>query len=229
MYNWFLDFVFPKKCVGCKTDGAFLCANCEGKIEYLTTQVCIVCQKPSIKGFTHPSCVTIYTPERLYSPFVYRGVVRNAILETKYSGAFAVLAPLLDIFIESVNESSLEIGNKAQIIPIPLHKSRYAKRGFNQAEYIANKISQEFKVSCRTDILQRIVNTKSQVGLDKNQRRENVANAFGINPKNLAMIKDCDIVLVDDVGTSGATMLSASRALKKAGCRYIYCICLAKD
>lgn len=229
IYNWILDFVFPKKCVGCKIDGSFLCSACEGKIEYLTTQVCLVCQKPSVKGFTHPNCATIYTPERLYSPFVYKGVIRNAILETKYSGAFAVLDPLLNIFVEAVLESALEIGDKAIVIPIPLHRSRYTKRGFNQAEYIASKIADAFNVPCHTNILQRIVNTKSQVGLDKEARRENVKNAFGINPKTSSILKDSDIVLVDDVGTSGATMLSASKALKRAGCRYIYCLCLAKD
>ncbi|PIS23033.1 hypothetical protein COT49_02415 [candidate division WWE3 bacterium CG08_land_8_20_14_0_20_40_13] len=223
------DLLFPAFCVGCKKEGQFLCPSCESKIDYFTKEICIVCQKPSIKGFTHHTCATKFTPERIYSVFFYHGIVRKAILSAKYGKAYKALDPLIDIFSESIAESGVDFGLESIVIPIPLHFLRKIDRGYNQAEYIADRLAKYFHLKIDTTALKRQTFTSKQAKLTKVERKRNVENAFVVSADRVSQVKGKDIVLVDDIETSGATMLSASKALKQAGCRYIYCIAFSKD
>jgi ComF family protein len=229
LINAVFDFLFPSFCVGCKKEGMLLCPSCESKIDYFTTDICIVCQKSSTKGFTHQTCSTKYTPHRIYCGFLYTGVVRKAILMAKYGMRYKALDPLAEIFIEDIRESGVDFGTDSLVIPIPLHFWRRLSRGYNQAEYIAQKLAKSFNLPLVSSVLKRTIFTKKQAQLTKLERKENVKNAFVVPSNKINQIKGRDIVLVDDIETSGATMLSASRALKLAGCRYIYCVAFSKD
>lgn len=111
--------------------------------------------------------------------------------------------------------------NDVIIVPVPLHPKKLRKRGYNQASLIADSISLACQDSgCKTyefhnDILERIVDTRSQAGLHKKERQINVKNAFLV--KFEAKISGRHVVLVDDVFTTGATVSECAKALKKAG------------
>jgi len=232
-FGVFLELVwevfFPKKCFGCGKPGFDFCPSCELNIPNFSLEICVVCQKYSPKGFTHLLCSTPHTPERFYSPFCYKGSLRKAILNSKYKGYYKALDKPIELFLEDIKEAGLEFGQDALVIPIPLFITRYLKRGYNQAEYIAEAFCKEFGLKIVCNALKRAYPTKKQASLSKKQRLENLKDALFVAENKKMEILGKDIILIDDIETTGATMLSASKALKVAGCRYIYCISLAKD
>ncbi len=112
------------------------------------------------------------------------------------------------------------------IIPIPLHKSRLKWRGFNQSELIANELSKNIGLPAIANILIRVKKTKDQTQLSKEERISNIQNAFQI--KNPAEISGKNIILLDDVYTSGATMEAAAKTLKEGGAKKIIGLVIAK-
>jgi len=113
------------------------------------------------------------------------------------------------------------------LVPLPLHPSREKERGFNQSELLAEIISKTFNLPLEKNILIRAKNTRAQAELtDWEERQANLQNAFTVaDPENL---KGKNIILVDDVYTSGATMSAAAETLHKAGAKKIIGLVLAK-
>ena len=111
------------------------------------------------------------------------------------------------------------------LIPIPLYKRRYLERGYNQSTLLARGIAQVIDGSLREDVLIRKRPTRSQTGLSHEERQQNVASAFSIN--NPEYITEKPILLIDDVMTTGATILSAAKVLHEAGAGSIHVATLA--
>ena len=139
-----LDFLFPKRCVGCGSLGRYLCNRCSGTIQY-AQQICPMCEKPAIDGVTHPRCKTRYSIDGVTSFFRYDGVVKKAIKSLKYrfvsdlSSEFVVLMTRSSFF-DRTNDLNSKLLH-ATLVPIPLHPSRLRERGFNQAEVIGRIIA----------------------------------------------------------------------------------------
>lgn len=221
----FLDLIFPPKCVGCKKFGTVICPTCRENIEIDAFKKCIVCQKPTIKGFTHTSCINLYTPERLIALYSYKGSVKNFILRGKFGPKFFYLFDyLIDLSLPVLIEFGISFGCNALIIPMPLHKERLTYRGFNQSELIADALSKKLVLPVNKKALVRSKKGLVQAHLTKIDRKKNVESAFEVRTS----IKGRDIILVDDVCTTGATFLSAAKALKAAGARFVWCFALAK-
>ena len=124
-----------------------------------------------------------------------------------------------------INQSTNKLINYL-IVPIPLHSKRRRERGFNQAELLAKTISENLGL-LPTNALERTKNTKAQAKLKKSEcREENVAGCFKI--KNPESVRDKNIILVDDVFTSGATMNEAVKILKENGAKRIIALVAAK-
>ena len=109
------------------------------------------------------------------------------------------------------------------VIPVPLHKKRLKRRGFNQAELIAKEIGRRLEVPVEPDMVFRIVNTRPQKELNEKERHKNLKNAFKIS-KNVVKLKK--IILVDDIYTTGATADAIARLLLRAGVEKIYVVIL---
>ena len=106
-----------------------------------------------------------------------------------------------------------------EIIPVPLHPSRFRKRGYNQAEILAAELGDRFDIPVRTDVLYRIRKTSPQKLLGRTERMRNLKGAFGVS----ASWKPCkNVLLVDDIYTTGATLERAARVLKKAGVQKVF-------
>ena len=103
-------------------------------------------------------------------------------------------------------------------VPVPLHKSKLRERTYNQSDYICRGISKELNIKPLEKCLARTRYTKTQTKLSITEREENVRGAFALNPKYGDLIKGKNIILVDDVITTGSTILECARVLKENGC-----------
>lgn len=225
-HELWLNLIFPKKCLGCGIIQRYLCLKCTETIETNYTQRCIVCQKPSMLGFTHPKCQTKFTPNRLVTAFRYQdNLLSKAIKIGKYHFIQEIFIELAQIshpiLLENINNIALY-----KIIPIPLHKSRLKWRGFNQSEILSRLYSNNNKTLGIVLSLARVRKTKPQKDLSAVDRRRNVAESFSVFSNNNKVTK---VLLIDDITTSGATFLEATKALKKTGVKEVICFALTQD
>ena len=138
-----------------------------------------------------------------------------------------------ELFIKTIESREARSGFAKQskdnlvLIPIPLYKSKLRKRGYNQAQLLALGLSKKLNIPM-IDILIRVKNTRSQVGLERKKRIENIAGAFSISP-NILISQYLNIFLVDDVLTTGSTLLEAANVLKRNGAKKVWGIALARD
>ncbi len=187
-----------------------------------------VLEKKAVRIFsnTNPKCI---------APFPYnQKLIRNAVHTAKYQSHERSARLLGEILVPYVLE---EIAEKRMfedfiniiVIPVPLHKKRVHERGFNQSERIAKAFIKQINdknITLNTNSLIRNKNTKSQtMTKNKKDRYENMKNAFKVvNAKN---IYKKDIILLDDVITTGATLGSAKQTLEKAGAKSVLCVAVA--
>jgi competence protein ComFC len=239
----FLDFIFPKRCVNCRRIGAYICPDCFVYIQFNEAGTCVVCQRASFDGLTHPVCKGKYNPDGVFSSLVYKGVVKKLIYKFKYNPHLTDLKSVMeDFFYEGLIQKEQFyklLVTKSVLVPIPLHKTRARKRGYNQSLILAKGLGRRLNIEV-LDCLERVRDTKTQVGLKKEEREGNIKDAFRIK-KNviLSKAKDLDssdspqndkagqVFLIDDVVTSGATLKEAAKVLKKAGVGKVYAITLA--
>ncbi len=243
-----LDFIFPRRCVNCRKIGSYICTNCFAYISFNEAGTCSVCQRPAIGGITHPVCRGKYTPDGVFSSLVYKGVVKKLVYKFKYNPNLTDLKNTLsELFYEGIiqkEEFHKVLTSDSVLVPIPLYKSKMRKRGYNQAEILANGLGKKLDLQV-LNCLERIRDTKTQVGLKKEEREENIKGAFRLKPKfeyriskletnsksqNSKSQKVLDlgsVFLIDDVVTSGATLKEATKVLKKSGVGKVYCITLA--
>lgn len=221
-----LDFIFPKRCVSCWRFGAYICSDCFSKIEFIEKPVCPICQRQAVGGRTHPGCRNRYRLDGLVVVCRYWGPIKRAIAQVKYKWVYDTLQVFVDLIAESLWR--FELPKELTIIPVPLHAKRKRWRGFNQAEMLAKSLAESFGVPF-ADVLVRVRETASQVGLKRDKRKENVKGAFAqrLAQGRTINVKGKDIVLVDDVYTSGATMGECCRVLKKAGAGEVWGLAVA--
>lgn len=226
----FLDFVFPKYCVNCRKIGDYICANCFSFISFDVVMICLVCNRQSIDGLTHPGCKTKYAIDGAFCAVAYKGIVKKLIYNFKYKPYLSDLKNcLVELFYESIIQQ--EIFQKAYeslpiFVAIPLHASRLRKRGYNHAKLLAEGLSKMLNLKL-IDILQRKKNTKSQFGLKLKDRKKNLKDAFILNTKYL--ILNTNIFLVDDILTTGSTLFEAAKILKRNGAKKVWGLTLARD
>ena len=218
----FLDLLFPKKCVSCGKLDAYICKECYLKIDYVDKPICPICQRQAIGGRTHPGCHGKYNLDGLVVVCRYRGPIKAAIQKVKYKWVYDIEKVLVDLLISSLWK--FDIPAKNILVPVPLHARRKRWRGFNQAEILAKTLAKSFKVPF-SDLMIRIIDTATQVGLKRDDRRKNVRGAFSL--RQGADVDGKNIVLCDDVYTSGATMREATQVLKRVGAKCVWGLAIA--
>ena len=222
-----LDLLFPKFCISCGLEGAFLCSKC-GEVLYVRGGSCFKCGKRDIAGKTCDSCKKKTAVRRFYAPFSYKNqVVRDLLHSYKYHRVRELARPLADFLAAAMVRADFQTKKEMIFIPVPLHKRRMNERGFNQAELLALALGEKFGLPVLTHALIRARYTRTQIELsDDNERRANIAGAFRIISP--AAVAKKVIVLVDDVVTSGATLNEAALVLKEAGARSIWAAAVAR-
>ena len=223
---FFLDSLFPHRCSVCNKEGDALCRRCEALIRPLETQYCIGCGKPSFSGLTHSTCKTNQAADGLISAYPYREVSK-LIIEGKYN----FISRIFEIFGAHTADFLLSLGLKDNfkdflVTALPLSRSRLRWRGFNQSYITANALASKMQLPYK-ELLLRDKHKKSQKDLTREERKLNVANAFTLNP--FSNIKGKNILLVDDVVTTGFTLHEAVKVLKRNGAGEVWCMTIARD
>lgn len=225
-----LDLLFPKKCVGCKKFGEYLCPNCFATLSFAVNTTCLICSRPSFDGLTHPRCKGKYTIDGYFAALNYKGVLKRLIYQFKYSPYLTDLQTVLgDLLYERFIQDELFMkalqGNPV-FIPIPLSQTKLRKRGYNHAEILAKNLGKKFGFDVQ-NVLKRVKETKPQYGLKREERIRNIRDAFGM--KNIQKTKSKVALLVDDIVTTGSTLVEAANVLKRNGFEKVYGIILAQD
>ncbi|MCL5019816.1 MAG: ComF family protein [Patescibacteria group bacterium] len=231
-----MSFLFPKKCVSCKKLGSYLCENCFAYLSFDVKSLCLICNKPTFNGLTHPYCIKKYSIDGCFSALPYNKTVQKLIYNFKYKPYLTDLkSVLVDLFYDSLIQNEdfnkeLEKGGWV-FVPIPLFSSKLRKRGYNQAEILAKELSRKFNFKT-INILKRVRDTKTQVGLSNIDRKLNIKNAFILNSEFIIQnseLKNVNIFLVDDVVTTGSTLSEAASVLKRSGAGRVIGLTLARD
>lgn len=228
--NGFLDILFPPVCPLCEealaVDG--FCSACEDAFASarITESACKVCGSPFITTNTAPhtcgACLKDPPPfVQATSAYIYTGIVHDAIHAFKFN-AKVHLAPRLG----RLTAAAARFNVMPQVVmPVPLHITRLRQRGFNQSLLLAREVGRAFSIPVDYESLTRIRHTDPQSGLKAVDRRLNVKGAFALAKANT--VKGANVVLVDDVLTTGTTARECAAVLKSAGAA-VYVLTLAR-
>lgn len=221
--------LFPYTCVGCGRLGEQFCARCAQAVEPSSLLRCARCGTPQ-RTITRgcPNCL----PYGDAAPILTRAAalhtfpLREAIHAFKYEKQ-PELAPLLARYLVAVFAeepwTTLPYPITA-VVPVPLHEQRLAERGYNQSELLAASFCHVVDLPLQSNWIERTRDTPHQVGLDRSDRAKNVAGAFAAT----GSLHGENILLVDDVHTTGATIRACCMAARVAGANAVYSLTLAQ-
>lgn len=221
-FRWSGNLLFPPACPGCGlrvSQPATLCAACWPKLRFLDRPWCEVLGTPFDRdmGEGALSPAAIADPpvfDRARAAVAYSGVARQLVHNLKY-GDRTDLAPWMAGWMQRAGAELFVPGQ--QVVPVPLHWRRFMWRRFNQSAELARHLARIKGLAFAPELLVRVRKTRQQVGLGQRQRVENVRAAFQVPAAARARLAGAAVLLVDDVYTTGATVSSAARALKRAG------------
>ena len=207
------DILLPKRCLGCGREGRYICQDCS----LFISEASMIYPGGYLQG--------------LVSIWEYEGLIKKLLFQIKYNGLKDAAGELVENAFSCLAKNEAHfysflaflLNKDTSITYVPMEKKKEKKRGFNQAKLIANEIG---KISGRevTPLLIKIRETPSQTDLDKEARLTNVKDAF----ESLENRSRENVVLVDDIFTTGATMRECSKILKKAGVKNIWGFTLAR-
>jgi ComF family protein len=207
------DLIYPPLCLSCQRllerGGEFLCPDCWN----------------AIQNATEESPLFIETADKLAASGVINGLVSLYVFEKE--GAFQVIVHNLKY--SGVQALGVELGRRLgkvviergicvdAIIPVPLHRKKLRERGYNQAELIARGLSEVSGIPVRCDLIRRKKYTKTQTQLSLTERRANMENAFEVVPIRRCETQDKKFIVIDDVVTTGSTMIACASVLRASG------------
>ena len=223
------ELLYPRRCPLC--DGILgggerlLCGDCAEKLEFLRGPRCFRCGKPldwEEREYCGDCLRQKHWFERNLSPFPYEGIYRQSVLRFKYSGrqeyARFYSAAILRCFGEKIRKWKPEV-----LIPVPIHRERLLKRGYNQAEVLAGNLGRELGIPVSARAVVRRKNTEAQKLLDRRERRKNLELAFAAGPEIRAWKS---VLIVDDIYTTGSTVDAAAKILKANGTGRVFSVCV---
>jgi competence protein ComFC len=220
-----VDFLFPRWCVGCGREGEFICPSCRRSLPRVMPPLCPRCGKPRPSGTLCPTCVSWQAEiDGIRSPFRFDGVMRQAIHQLKYRNLRALAEPLAKLLNDylATNPIPGEV-----LVPVPLHQKRLRERGYNQSRLLAKELGKLTNLPVVDDCLIRQRHAPPQARSSTvEERRRNVAGAFVCRDHRL---QDKQVLLIDDVSTSGATLDAGAAALKAARATSVWGLVLARE
>lgn len=216
------EILFPPACAGCSrivSAPGTLCASCWSSVRFLERPWCEVMGTPFShdmgKGFLSAEAIANPPPfQRARAAVSYSGVARSMVQGLKYSDQ-TNLAPWMAVWMMRAGSEILRDADL--IVPVPLHRARFFWRRFNQSAELARALARLSGKRILPDVVERVKNTRQQVGLKLADRQENVRAAFLVPPERQIEVAGRRILLVDDVYTTGSTVNAATKALVKGG------------
>ena len=220
-----LNLLFPQRCIGCGKEGAVICHSCCSSLPRVMPPLCPKCGRPQSSGILCPSCVSWQAQiDGIRSPFRFDGVMRQAIHQLKYRNLRALAAPLVQLLNDYLvtNPVPGEV-----LVPVPLHRKRLRERGYNQSSLLAKGLGKLTGLPVLDDCPIRRQSALPQARTATvEERRSNVVEAFICSTQGL---RDKQVLLIDDVATSGATLNACAAALKAAGVPSVWGLVIARE
>ena len=226
--------IYPAQCVACDSltaDDHGLCGSCWREIRFTNPAGCDLCAAPLLSDsggalLTCDECLKVARPwSRGRAALIYDGIGRKLVLALKHGDRTELAIPAA-AWMERAGKECVSAGTL--LVPVPLHWSRLLRRRYNQAALLAQHLSKRIGLEVCPDALRRVRRTSSLDGHSRDQRFAALQDAIQAHPQRLAVVKNRNVCLVDDVMTSGATLSSATEALKRAGAADVCVLVLAR-
>ena len=233
--NKALEYIFLPSCGVCgKLGEGYLCIECGKRLEKYVinkrNKLLLDFESSAPKSFFNSdlqNCNKIKS-EAIYKfhIFKYEDLIRTLIIQYKFNDKSYLYKTFCEFIVK--NKKAFDfIKSYDIIIPVPIHKRRYKTRGYNQSELISKELAHMCQVKCYTDVLIKMVNNQVQSTLNKNERLENVKDVYKlIKPEK---INNKNVLIFDDIYTTGSTVMSCAKELEKAHVEKIGILTLAKD
>ncbi len=207
-----LEFLFPPVCPGCGRLGYPICPHCRAAIVSIPGSDCRICNRQLDVADICGRCnAQNHSLERVYAAAVYSGPVRDAIARFKYNNHRFLADALGELLARRIRSESLD---SFRVAPVPLHRNRRKSRGYNQSVLLGRCVSERLGLRYEPNGLERVRDTDPQVGRNFKERLANVKGAFGAGS---ASLDGKDVLLVDDLSTTGATLEACAKAARNAG------------
>ena len=225
LYERTLDMIFPRRCPVCDDavdiPGRLICSECEDVFKKIDEPYCLKCGRP-VRDDALSECRECAGKKQEFkrgrAVFEYDDELKESIYRFKYGGRREYADHYAACMERSLGNWICSLKPDA-LVPIPLHKSRLKKRGYNQAALLAEGLGKKLGIPVRHDVLIRSSKTAVQKGLGASERQNNLKKALKIGPD---VVKLKNIVLIDDIYTTGSTMNSAASCLQDAGVENVY-------
>jgi len=220
-----LDLLFPQWCVGCGKEGEFICSACHRSLPRIMPPLCPRCGKPQSSGILCPGCVSWQAEiDGIRSPFRFDGVMRHAIHQLKYRNLRALAQSMAGLMQDYLVASPV---SGEVMVPVPLHQKRLRERGYNQSSLLAKELGKLINLPVVDGCLIRQRQAPPQArAATVEERRSNVVDAFSCRDRRL---QDKQVLLIDDVSTSGATLDACATVLKANGATSVWGLVLARE
>lgn len=228
----FLDLLYPDgiNCFLCggklRGDHKYgICQSCIQNITFIGDRGCKGCGKHLEGGGLCSDCQRfVHSFDRAYSLCVYQGIIKDSIFLFKYGGRSYLARPFGSMMAERIKWIGLDTGFEL-IVPVPLHPAKLRKRGYNQSLLLAKAIAAELKDKAVLDILKRERDTPALSGLKRHERTKALEGAFNLKNRGALALKN--ILLIDDIYTTGTTADECARVLKDEGAGRVYVFTLS--
>lgn len=230
-----INFFLPRTCFCCGADlktKTLLCEDCFKKVEVVKGLICQRCGVPLKYGGKYcyncrGSKASKYKCSFIRSALKFNEPTRALIHAFKYE-KYLNIAPYFAEIMYSTFRKYPEYREAAFLVPVPIYKSRQRRRGFNQAEVLAKHLGK----ICGIPVLNALVrtkNTKSQTKLTREERKQNILDAFTLAKNMEAQIKKQAVILIDDVCTTSATLEECAKILRAAGAREVLALTALRE
>lgn len=225
--------LFPPVCAGCRrkvSEPGLLCGACWPGLRLLEKPWCAVMGTPFTydmgEGFLSAEAIADPPPfARARAAVAYSGVARRMVQGLKYADR-TDLAPWMARWM--LRAGAELVADAEVVVPVPLHWFRFLSRRYNQSAELARAVAALSGLPFEPAAVRRVRRTRQQVGLGHGERRDNVRAAFAVPPQAEIAVRGRRVLLVDDVYTTGATVASVTRALRKGGARAVDVLTFAR-
>ncbi len=217
IFKELLDIFLPMLCLGCQTaSNEPYCQSCIPYIRKLQNPYCAACSEPFLSETTDSlchQCKEVSPPfEKVFSFFLYGGLLQETITRWKFTPSLGLSSQIQKLLEAEIITIRNELSKLDAIVPVPMHRKSFMKRGFHQTYMLAKTTSKQLKIPLVLALKKKFF-TVSQSGLTSKKRKQNLFQSFSLSSKNGKNIQQKHIGLIDDVFTTGATARECSRLL----------------
>jgi ComF family protein len=220
-----LDLLFPQWCIGCGREGSIVCASCMSSLVAIVPPCCPRCGRPVDESGNCDNCTgTLRNIDGIRAPFLFQGLVRQAVHEFKYRNLRTLGTFLARQLAEYLAENPVPAD---VLMPVPLHPRRLKERGYNQSSLLARHLSRLTGLDVTENVLIRCKHTTALAkSASREARQENIKGSFTVAGEEL---RQKNIILIDDVSTTGSTLEACAEVLKIAGAERVWGLVVALE